>query len=349
MGTLRHYRNPGCRAVIGTGCSIAPKRCNLAETLPPRTGRSHMTERLRSPRRRRILRVVAAAALPCWPALLHGASSPPILRRIPVSGETLPALGVGSWITFNVPPDTAAATALVPVLATFFERGGAMIDSSPMYGYSETVIGRMLGQVAHPALFSATKIWTVGRALGRAQAERSFQLWGVPRLDLLHIHNLLDWETHLPTVKELKAAGRVRYIGVTTSEGNKHEEMERALKRERFDFVQLTYNFADRRVEERLLPLAADRGAAVIINRPFDGGRLFRAVNGKPLPAWAREFDCENWAQFFLKFVLSHPAVTCAIPATHQTPHMVENMGALYGALPDARVRTRMTQHMEML
>jgi aryl-alcohol dehydrogenase-like predicted oxidoreductase len=141
----------------------------------------------------------------------------------------------------------------------------------------------------------------------------------------------------------------VRYIGVTTSEGNKHEEMERALKRERFDFVQLTYNFADRRIEDRLLPLAADRGAAVIINRPFDGGALFRAVRGKPLPAFARDFDCENWAQFFLKFILSHPAVTCAIPATRQTAHMIENMGALYGRLPEASVRRQMIQQMEML
>jgi diketogulonate reductase-like aldo/keto reductase len=309
-----------------------------------------MIEGPRSSRRRDVLRSIAAATvLPAWSRVSLAQSRIPIARTVPVSGEALPAVGVGSWITFNVPPDTPAAAALVPVLATFFERGGAMIDSSPMYGYSETVIGRMLRQVPHPHLFSATKIWTVGRALGRAQVERSFQLWGVPKLDLVHIHNLLDWETHLPTVKELKAAGRVRYIGVTTSEGNKHDEMERALKRERFDFVQLTYNFADRRVEERLLPLAADRGAAVIINRPFDGGRLFRAVNGKPLPAWAREFDCENWAQFFLKFILSHPAVTCAIPATRQTPHMAENMGGLYGALPDARGRARMAQHMEML
>jgi diketogulonate reductase-like aldo/keto reductase len=207
----------------------------------------------------------------------------------------------------------------------------------------------MLAQVRHPRLFSATKIWTVGQALGRWQFERSLELWGVQKLDLVHIHNLLDWETHLPTLKELKAAGRVRYIGVTSSEGYKYDEMERALKRERFDFVQLTYNFADRRIEGKLLPLAADRGAAIVINRPFDGGRLFRVVNGRPLPAWAAEFDCRNWAQFFLKFVLSHPAVTCAIPATRQLAHMAENMGALYGALPDTRARARMAQHMEML
>ncbi len=303
-----------------------------------------------APLRRRLLRAIAAGAvLPLWAGLARAQGRAAILRPIPATGETLPAIGVGSWLTFNVPPDTAAAASLVPVLRSFFERGGAMIDSSPMYGYSETIIGEMLRQTSHPRLFSATKIWTVGKALGQMQFERSLRLWGVPRLDLVHIHNLLAWETHLPTLKELKAAGRVRYIGITTSEGAKHAEMEQALKRERFDFVQFTYNFADRRVEERLLPLAAERGIAVVINRPFDGGRLFGAVRGKPLPAWAREFDCDNWAQFFLKFVVAHPAVTCAIPATRQTVHMAENMGALYGRLPDPRMRERMVQHLGTL
>jgi diketogulonate reductase-like aldo/keto reductase len=300
-----------------------------------------------SPLRRRML--AAAAAAPFWSGLARAQGRAPIMRRVPATGEALPAIGVGSWITFNVPPDTAAAVSLVPVLRNFFERGGAMIDSSPMYGYSETIIGEMLKQTSHPRLFSATKIWTVGKALGQMQFERSLRLWGVPKLDLVHIHNLLDWETHLPTLKALKAAGRVRYIGVTTSEGVKHAEMEQALKRERFDFAQFTYNFADRRVEERLLPLAAERGIAVVINRPFDGGRLFPVMRGKPLPPWAREIDCENWAQFFLKFVVSHPAVTCAIPATRQAAHMVENMGALYGRLPDPEMRRRMVKYAEAL
>jgi diketogulonate reductase-like aldo/keto reductase len=308
-----------------------------------------MAAPLRSPRRRALLQALAASALATRPVLSRAEAAAPIVRAIPATGEPLPSIGVGSWITFNVPPDTAAATALVPVLAEFFARGGTMVDSSPMYGYSETVIGRMLAEVPHPRLFSATKVWTLGKTLGRMQLERSLELWGVPRLDLVHVHNLLDWETHLPTLKELKAAGRIRYIGVTTSEGNKHDEMERALKRERFDFVQITYNLADRRVEERLLPLAADRGAAIVINRPFDGGRLFRAVKGRALPAWAAEFDCRSWSQFFLKFIVSHPAVTCAIPATHQPAHMIENMGALYGRLPDERTRARMAQHWEML
>jgi len=309
-----------------------------------------MNTRPASPLRRRLLAGVAAgAAAPFWSGLVCAQGRAPIMHAVPASGETLPAIGVGSWITFNVPSDSAAAASLLPVLRSFFERGGAMIDSSPMYGYSETIIGTMLRQMPHPRLFSATKIWTMGKALGQLQFERSLQLWGVPSLDLVHIHNLLDWETHLPTLKALKAAGRVRYIGITTSEGVKHAEMEQALKRERFDFVQFTYNFADRRVEERLLPLAAERGCAVVINRPFDGGRLFPVVRGQPLPVWAREIDCDNWAQFFLKFIVSHPAVTCAIPATRQTAHMAENMGALYGRLPDARTRERMAQHMGTL
>jgi diketogulonate reductase-like aldo/keto reductase len=205
----------------------------------------------------------------------------------------------------------------------------------------------MLAAMPHARLFSATKIWTVGKALGRMQFERSLRLWRLPRLDLVHVHNMLDWETHLETLKELKAAGTVRYIGITTSEGAHHAQMEQALKRERFDFVQFTYNFADRRVEERLLPLAAERRIAVVINRPFDGGRLFSLVRGKPLPEWAREIDCENWAQFFLKFIVSHPSVTCAIPATRQVAHMAENIGALYGRLPDAEMRKRMQRHIE--
>jgi diketogulonate reductase-like aldo/keto reductase len=307
-----------------------------------------MGDRVASPLRRRMLRALAVgAAAPVWPQPAFGQNRDPLRRAIPATGELLPIIGVGSWITFNVPPNTPAAAELAPVLRTFFERGGAMIDSSPMYGYSETIIGEMLAQTPHPRLFSATKIWTVSKALGRLQFERSLKLWGVPRLDLVHVHNLLDWETHLETLKEKKAEGAVRYIGVTTSHGAKHQEMERVLQRERLDFVQFTYNFADRRVEERLLPLAAERKIAVVINRPFDGGRLFSVVRGKPLPPWAREIDCENWAQFFLKFVVSHPAVTCAIPATRQVAHMAQNIGALYGRLPDADFRQRMLRHME--
>lgn len=291
--------------------------------------------------------IAAAAAAWPWPELASGNTAAPIARPIPTTGELLPAIGVGSWITFNVGSAPDSRAPLVAVMQTFFDRGGAMIDSSPMYGTSESVIGYLLARTPnHSRLFSATKIWTFSKTAGARQVQTSQELWGIPRFDLVQIHNMLQWETHLETLKELKAEGRVRYIGITTSHGSRHDEMERALNRERFDFVQFTYNFADRRVEQRLLPLAAERKIAVVINRPFDGGDLFKVVGSRPLPLWAREFDCANWAQFFLKFVISHPAVTCAIPATSQVPHMVENMGALYGRLPDAGTRQRMVQVM---
>ena len=303
--------------------------------------------------RRRVLRALGAgvaAAVPFaespWRAALAKPAAnvaAPTLRPIPSTGERIPAIGVGSWITFDVPPGTANEAPLIPVAKTFFARGGRMIDSSPMYGYSEAVIGDLLTETAtRPTLFAATKIWTAFAAQARRQFEQSLKLWGIPRFDVHYIHNLLAWETHYDYVRSLKAEGRVRYIGVTTSEGHKHEEMERALARGDFDFVQLTYNFADRRIEQRLLPLAAERRLAVVVNRPFDFGALFRVVGSRPLPAYAREIDCAHWAQFFLKFVISHPAVTCAIPATSQAAHMAENIGALYGRLPDAKLRQQM-------
>ena len=199
------------------------------------------------------------------------------------------------------------------------------------------------------ALFAATKVWIYGQWLGVRQMETARELWGVPRFDLMQIHNMLDWKSHLETLKAWKAGGRIRYIGITTSHGRRHEEMERALAKEPFDFVQFTYNLADREVEQRLLPLAAERGIAVIINRPFRGGSLFGKVRGKPLPAWAQEFGCTNWAQFFLKFIVSHPAVTCVIPATSRVTHMLENMGAGFGLLPDAATRQRMLAYFEKL
>jgi aryl-alcohol dehydrogenase-like predicted oxidoreductase len=266
-----------------------------------------------------------------------------IKKAIPASGEKIPVIGMGSWLTFDVGDDEAARATRVQVLQAFFDRGGALIDSSPMYGSSQEVIGHCLRQIQNKrALFAATKVWIYGKWLGIKQMEAASKLWGVPRFDLMQIHNMLDWQAHLETLKAWKAEGRIRYVGITTSHGRRHQDMERALAKEPFDFVQFTYNLVDRDVEQRLLPLAAERNIAVIINRPFDGGALFDAVRGKPLPAWASEFDCTNWAQFFLKFVVSHPAVTCAIPATSQVAHMQENMGAGFGRLPDAETRQRM-------
>ena len=266
-----------------------------------------------------------------------------ITRPIPSSGERIPVIGMGSWITFDVGGDEEDRERCVRILELFFRKGGGMIDSSPMYGSSQEVIGHCLGEIDHhPGLFSATKVWILGRILGESQMEFSRGLWGVERFDLMQIHNMLDWPTHLETLKEWKAGGKIRYIGITTSHGRRHEEMEQALLEEDFDFVQLTYNIVDREAEQRLLPLAAERGIAVIANRPFRRAALFDLVRNRPLPRWAREIDCENWAQFFLKFIVSHPAITCAIPATSQVPHMRENMGACYGVLPDEQMRARM-------
>ena len=270
------------------------------------------------------------------------ADTAPIRRLIPGTGESIPAIGMGSWLTFDVGDDEWIQAERCRVLQAFFAAGGRLIDSSPMYGSSEAVIGHCLEQ-AETKPFAATKVWTYGHRMGIDQMEQSRRLWGVQRFDLMQIHNLLDWRTHLETLKQMKARGQIRYIGITTSHGRRHSELEQVMaSEEALDFVQFTYNLADREAEKRLLPLAAERGLGVIINRPFQGGSLFDRVEGRPLPAWAKEIDCENWAQFFLKFVISHPAVSCAIPATSRVEHMEENMGALYGRLPDAAMRQRM-------
>lgn len=273
-----------------------------------------------------------------------------ILREIPSSGELLPVIGMGSWLTFDVGDNPQARAVRVQVLRTFFQLGGGMIDSSPMYGTSQEVIGHCLHKIQpRDGLFAATKVWTWGRSLGISQMEASRQLWGVPRFDLMQVHNLLDWETQLETLREHQAEGRIRYIGVTTSHGRRHELLEQVLEREPLDFVQLTYNLLDREAEQRLLPLAAERGVAVIANRPFRRGMLVRRLEGQPLPDWASEIDCHNWPQLLLKFIVSHPAVTCAIPATSRVDHMEENMAAGFGRLPDAELRQRLIRYVEGL
>ena len=296
------------------------------------------------PGRRSFLTLAALAALA--PTLSPAAAGTPILRAVPSSGERLPAIGMGTWITFDIDPawgDTNALAARWQVLRAFFAAGGRLIDSSPMYGRSEAVLGELLADVpGAERLFSATKVWTPGQWMGEQQMARSLQHWRRARFDLMQVHNLLDLEAHLPTLRRMQAEGELRYIGITTSHGRRHDEFERLMQGERLDFVQFTYNIAHREAEARLLPLAAERGCAVIINRPFDGGRLFDRVAGHPLPGWAAEIGCANWAQAFLKFVIAHPAVTCAIPATSKPEHMRENMGALVGALPDEALRRRM-------
>ena len=265
-----------------------------------------------------------------------------LTRPVPASGERLPAVGLGTWLTFDV--GGAASPARHDrgeVLRAFFAAGGRLVDSSPMYGTSEAVIGAELPRSPMAPVFSATKVWTVGGLAGRLQVERSRKLWNLPRFDLLQVHNLLDWETHWPMLKAMKAEGRVRYIGMTTSHGRRHDDLEKLLRTEKLDFVQFTYNLADPQVERVLLPLAADRGTAVIINRPFDGGDLFGAKTAKPLPGWSKELGIATWAEAFLKWIVAHPAVTVAIPATSKVAHLHENMRALSGPLPDAAMRKR--------
>ena len=257
---------------------------------------------------------------------------------------------MGTWITFNVGSSKRLRDARARVLKAFFDAGGTVVDSSPMYGSAEDVMGYCLDRIGRrDRLFSATKVWTPLVDNGIDQMAASRALWGVQKFDLMQVHNLVNWEEHLETIAEDKAAGRVGHIGITTSHGSRHSDMAYLMDDKRIDAVQFTYSLVDREAERRLLPMAAERGLAVVVNRPFRRGELFRRFAGTKLPDWSREFDCSNWAQFFLKFVVSHPAVTCAIPATSRVDHMGENMGALYGRLPDAALRARMIRHIESL
>jgi len=311
-----------------------------------------MKQKTRHLTRRAFLASMGAlgATLPCVRASTSTAAAMPLTRTIPKTGERVPVIGMGSWLTFSVGDDEAARAVRVQVLRAFFEAGGGVIDSSPMYGSSEEVIGYCLARIAATGtLFSATKVWTPFQWHGRKQMAISEKLWGEDRFDLIQIHNLLSWEAHLETLLEAKASGRVRYIGVTTSHGSRHGDLQKVMEKQPLDFVQFTYNIVDREAERRLLPLAAERRLAVIVNRPFRGGGLFDRFERYPLPPWAAEFDCANWAQFFLKFIVSHPAVTCAIPATSRVDHMRENMGAARGRLPDAETRRRMVRYVETL
>ncbi|MFZ5792351.1 MAG: aldo/keto reductase [Pseudomonadota bacterium] len=295
--------------------------------------------------RRKLLRSLAAAGAAAMipPRAASSAQTPILTKPIPSSGEALPLVGLGSWITFNVGDDPVARDGCAEVMRAFFEGRGRMIDSSPMYGSSQDVIGYGLARLGRPSvLFSADKVWTGSGRRGPDQIEESRRRWGVARFDLLQVHNLLAWEDHLPTMFAMKAAGQLRYVGITTSEGRRHDELETIMRREPLDFVQVTYNLVDREVEARILPLAQDRGIAVIVNRPFRQGALIRAVENRPLPGWAAEIDAANWAQVLLKFIVSHPAVTCAIPATTRVDHVQENVGASYGRLPDEAMRARM-------
>ncbi len=285
------------------------------------------------------------------PRPVHGQTRGQILtRRIPSSKEELPLVGLGSWITFNVGDDPVARAECVEVMRAFFASGGRLIDSSPMYGSSQPVIGYGLSKLGTPSrLFSADKVWISSGSRGADQIEQSRKYWGIRRFDLLQVHNLLSWEDHLPALLGMKAEGRLRYVGITTSEGRRHDEIEKIMASRTIDFVQLTYNIVDREAEGRLLPLAQDRGIAVIANRPFQQGALIQSLGRHPLPSWAGEIGAASWPEFILKYIVSHPAVTCAIPATSNLAHVKENMAAARGSLPDAATRRRMSSYVAAL
>ena len=310
--------------------------------------------------RRRLLRSGAAALLTAGLPFASraiaatpqagAAEGAPIRRVVPSSGESVAAIGMGTWITFNVGSDPRARRQRTEVLRTFLELGGQMVDSSPMYGSSEAVIGHALEAIGrHESLFAASKVWTPDGEATREQVGRSARLWGIGQFDLMQVHNLVAWEAHLETLLAMREAGELRYVGITTSHGRRHGELERIMREQPIDFVQASYNLVDREAERRLLPLAEERGIAFIANRPFQGGRLIERVKRHPMPDWAREAGLANWADALLKFIIAHPAVTCAIPATSRVDHMRENMQALRGPLPTDALRERLARHVARL
>jgi diketogulonate reductase-like aldo/keto reductase len=270
-------------------------------------------------------------------------------RKIPSNGEALPVVGCGTWRTFDVGASPAERAPLAEVLNVLFGAGGSVIDTSPMYGAAEGAVGDLLASAGtRDKAFIATKVWTTGRDSGIAQMQRSMALLKTGRIDLMQIHNLVDWRSHLATLRAWKAEGRVRLIGITHYTESAHGELEAVLRAEKWDFVQLNYALDDRAVERRLLPLAAERGVAVIVNQPFGGGGLLRKLLGRKLPDWAGEIGCTSWAQILLKFVLANPAVTCVIPGTGKPGHMKDNVGAGLGAYPDAAMLKRMTASIDV-
>jgi len=301
--------------------------------------------------RRRALALLAGtgAALTMKPAMTQPAATP-TTRPIPASGERLPVVGLGTWQTFDVGADARARAPIGEVLSILAAAGGKVIDSSPMYGSSEAVAGDLVAELGlRERLFLATKVWTSGRAEGIAQMEQSLRRLRVNQLDLMQIHNLLDVSTHTRTLEDWRRAGRVRYVGITHYTSSAYGEVERVLKAGHYDFLQINYSLDEPEAAQRLLPLAEEKKVAVLVNRPFGQGSMFRRTRGKPLPEWTRELGIGSWAQYFLKWIIGHPAVTCAIPGTAKPEHMRDNLGAALGPLPDAAMRQRMARHFASL
>jgi diketogulonate reductase-like aldo/keto reductase len=303
--------------------------------------------------RRTVLKGMAGAG--AWLAANTLAAPQPtsgelIKRPIPSSGEQLSVIGLGTYQAFDVGTSESERAPLREVLQAQVDQGGSVVDSSPMYGRAEGVVGDLATEAElRNSLFLATKVWTSGREAGIRQMEESFRLMKTPTMDLMQIHNLVDCRTHTATLKDWKKQGRVRYVGITHYHEGAYDELERLIKTREYDFVQLNYSIAEREAEESVLPLARDLGVAVIANRPFAKASLFSRVRGKDVPEWAKEFDCASWAQFFLKYVVSHPALTCAIPATSKLQHLLDNAGAGVGRLPDEKTRRRMADYMDRL
>jgi len=308
--------------------------------------------------RREAARLIGASAAGLvLPISARPASESPTMlaRTIPSSGDKLPVIGLGTWRAFDVDLTTDNRRQLEEVLSLFVKLSGRVIDSSPMYGRAEQVIGELTAALgirdklatASPSgggLFLATKVWTHGKENGIKSMERSMALLRTKRVDLMQVHNLVDVQTHLATLREWKEQGRIRYLGITHHEARAFPDVEKVMRSEKLDFVQINYSLMEREAEERVLPLAQERGVAVIVNRPFGAGDLFGKVRSKPLPDWATEFECRSWAQFFLKWIVAHPAVTCAIPATDKLGHLEDNMQGGIGRLPDENTRRRMVE-----
>jgi diketogulonate reductase-like aldo/keto reductase len=293
--------------------------------------------------RREILKLAAAGLL--LPSIRGFAADKKMTlntRAIPKSGEQLPVIGLGTWQTFDVGSGKDERKAVAEVLEKFLAAGMKVIDSSPMYGRAEEVTGDELAGIKGAAPFLATKVWTSGKQAGIEQMERSLTRMRTKKMDLMQVHNLLDVKTHLPVLRDWKAAGKIRYLGVTHYQHNQFDAIEKLMKKEKLDFIQIPYSIVDRGAEKRILAAAADTGTAVLVMQPFESGDLFKRVKGKPLPAIAADIDCTSWAQFFLKFIIGHPAVTCPIPATAKASHLIDNIQAALGRLPDGKQREKM-------
>jgi aryl-alcohol dehydrogenase-like predicted oxidoreductase len=302
--------------------------------------------------RRRVIKAGLGIGAAMWlrPSDMFAQTQPLIQKKIPSSGETIPIIGIGTARRYEDVKNDAEKVPLSETIRQFQTLGGKVIDSSPSYGTAEAVVGELVqGLKVRDSLFLATKVSLrdLGRAEGLKQIEESFKKYRTNMIDLIAVHNLRDTDTQLATLREMKQAGRIRYVGITTSFPKQYKEFEQVMKKETLDFIQVDYALDNRETGERILPLAGDRGIAVMINLPFGRGRLFKAVQGKSLPDWAKEFDCQSWAQFFLKYIVSHPSVTCAIPGMAQAKYVVDNLGAARGRLPDAAARKRMEKFID--